>query len=185
VTFSRIVLGGIAALLVGAEIVRPTHWTLKKISRTSLAANSRAPLDREALDDLPPIVTPALGNIDAALVVPSGRGIALELIGWCADPQTRATAATLLAIVDGRRRIDETASYGRARPDVARVLHAPGARDAGFFIRLSGAELGPGPHTVRVAVVASDRRGIFIFPTPENLTVPEPSRGAQGAVRAP
>lgn len=171
-TFSRIALGGIAALLVGAEIVRPTHWTAKKISRTSLAASSRAPFDREALDDLPPIVTPALGNIDAALVVPNGRGIALELIGWCADPETRAAASTLLAIVDGRRRIDETASYGRARPDVARFLGAPRMKDSGFSIRLSGAELGPGLHTVRIAVVASDRRGIFVFPTPETVTVP-------------
>ncbi len=184
-TFWRIALTGIAALLVGAEIVRPTNWTPKKISRTSLAANSGAPFDREALDDLPPIVTPALGNIDAALVVPSGRGIALELIGWCADPETRATAKTLLAIVDGRQRIDETAGYGRSRPDVARVLKAPGAKDAGFLVRLSGAELGPGRHTVRMAVVASDRRGIFVFPTPETVTVPEPSQSGQGVVRAP
>jgi hypothetical protein len=180
VTFSRIALGGIAVLLLGAEIVRPTQWTAKKISRTSLAANSGAPFDREALDDLPPIVTPALGNIDKALVVANGRDIALELYGWCADPETRATAPTLLAIVDGRRRIDETAGYDRARADVASYLKAPGMNDAGFFIRLSGAELGPGPHTVRVAVVASDRRGIFVFPTPETVTVP-----AQGAVRAP
>jgi hypothetical protein len=171
-TFSRIALGAIAALLVGAEIVRPTHWAAKKISRTSLAANSGAPFDREALDDLPPIVTPALGNIDAALVVASGRGIVLELIGWCADPESRATAPTLLAIVDGRRRIDETAGYDRPRPDVARFLDAPGMNDAGFLIRLSGAELGPGPHTIRVAVVATDRRGIFVFPTPETVTVP-------------
>jgi hypothetical protein len=184
----RIALGIVIALLVVAEIVRPTQLSVKKISSaSSRAMGAVTRLDPEQLADLPPIVAPALGNIDAATIF-SGAGRVpvavaritpmssrddLDLVGWCADPEARAPGAALLAIVDGRR-IDASGAYGRSRPDVAKHIGVPAMDATGFDVRLRGSELGLGTHTVRIGIVAADRRGLFLFPTPEDVNVVGP-----------
>jgi hypothetical protein len=176
--FARSALGAIAVILIGAEVVRPTTFHPKRVSHTSLLGLQAHPaLDQAELDDLPPIVDPALGNIDAAGIlehghedalvaaVPVARDATLRLVGWCADPLARAPGSQLLAIVDGSRRIDVSAGYHLARDDAARILHAPALRDAGFVVDLPVAELGPGTHTLRIAVVTADGSAVSIFPT--------------------
>ena len=184
-TLARIGLGrAIVALLVVAEIVRPTHLTPKKVSyRTLAAVSAGGTLDREALEDLPPIVTPALGNIDVAAIESGSKTRPLTiaatmrldddllLVGWCANPETHAAASALVATIDGRRRIDVTASYHLTRPDVADYYHAPAMAPSGFAVRLSGSVLGPGTHTIRMSVVDTDERGLFVYPSPETIAV--------------
>jgi hypothetical protein len=183
VSFARYALCAIAVILIGAEVVRPTTFHAKRVSHVSLLGLGPPPaLDQAELDDLPPIVTPALGNIDAVIVVADGREralapdgalprtAALRLVGWCADPVTRAAGSSLLAIVDGKRRIDLSSGYRLPREDAARILNAPALRASGFAVELPAAELGPGPHAIRVAVVTSDGRAISIFPTVVRVT---------------
>jgi hypothetical protein len=171
-------LCAIALALVGAEIARPTTFAPKRVSHTSLLGiEARPPLDQAELDNLPPIVSPAIGNIDATFVVEGGRtkpltpdaavprDATVRLVGWCGDPQAREPGFMLLAIIDGTRRIDVTNGYRTARPDVAIYLQTPGLLKTGFTVDLPAAELGPGPHDVRVAVVTADQRSVSEFPT--------------------
>jgi hypothetical protein len=142
-----------------------------------LGIAARPALDQIELDDLPPIVTPAFGNVDAAYVVTRGRavrfppdtpvrpGATIRIVGWCADPQARAAGAKLLLIVDGTKRIDVSSDYGAARPDVAAVFAAPAMRDTGFAIDVRADAFGPGAHDLHVAVVTADERAISEFPT--------------------
>ena len=175
---TRIAFVAIVLAVAVAEIVRPTQFAAKRVSHTSmLGIAAHAALDKTDIDDLPPIVTPAMGNIDGAFALDAG-GIApfasgsvlrddatLRLAGWCADPRARAPGVLLLAIVDGTRRIDVTGGYRRPRPDVAAYFKNPAMRDTGFTVDLSRAELGPGPHTVRIAIVTADETAISEFPT--------------------
>jgi len=182
---ARYALCAIAVILIGAEVVRPTTFHAKRVSHTSLLGIEAHPaLDQTELDDLPPIVNPAIGNIDATSVafrggregaldaaVPVPRDATLRLIGWVADPLARAPGSLLLAIVDGTRRIDVTAGYHVTRDDAARILNAPALREAGFVVDLPVAQLGPGAHTLRIAVVTADGRAVSIFPTVVKLYV--------------
>ncbi len=176
--FQGLALCVIVLALVGAEIARPTTLHPKRVSHTSmLGIEARPALDQLELDDLPPIVTPALGNIDASSVIEAGRAkpltpgatvpgdATIRLAGWCADPQARTPGFMLLAIVDAKRRIDVTRDYRRARPDVASVLQTPALSDTGFTIDLPASEFGPGPHEIRMAVVTADQGAVSEFPT--------------------
>ncbi|MBD5653805.1 MAG: hypothetical protein IAI50_01335 [Candidatus Eremiobacteraeota bacterium] len=181
---ARVVLLVVVLALVGAEIVRPTTVPAKRLSHPSLTRGAgQLPLDHYHLDDLPPIVQPAIGNIDgvdaivagtARPIVPVtllGRNDVLAVSGWCADPEARAAGAGLLAIVDDYVRIDVSSSYGNPRLDVARLYATPAMEAVGFDFRLSAAQIGAGTHALRVAVVAADGHGIFIFPTIAHVTV--------------
>jgi hypothetical protein len=171
-------LCAIALALAGAEIARPTTFHSKRVSHASLLGIvARPALDQSELDNLPPIVTPAIGNIDAVFVIEAGRtrpltadatvprDATIRLVGWCADPQAREPGFLLLAVVDGKRRIDVTRGYRIKRPDVAIALQTPALLDSGFAIDLPAAEFASGPHEVRVAVVTADQRSVTEFPT--------------------
>jgi len=180
---TRYALCAIAVILIGAEVVRPTTFHAKRVSHVSMLGIEAHPaLDQAELDDLPPVVNPAIGNIDASSVtsgghedaleasVPVPRDATLRLVGWVADPLARAPGSVLLVIVDGTRRIDVTPGYHVARDDAARILNTPALREAGFVVDLPVAELGPGAHTLRIAVVTADGRAISIFPTVVSFT---------------
>jgi hypothetical protein len=181
-TIQRLALCIIAVALAVAELVRPTTFHAKHVSHTSLLGMTARPaLDQTELDDLPPIVTPALGNIDGTFLVEAGKTTTLvpgatvpssatiRIVGWCADPQARAPGSMLLAIVDAKRRLNVTRDYGRRRDDVARDLATPALSASGFDVDLPAAELGPGPHDLRVAVVTVDERAINTFPAVVSL----------------
>jgi hypothetical protein len=184
VNAARIAALAVAVALVVAEIVRPTTVPAKRLGHPSLArAGGQLPLSQEQLDDLPPIIAPAIGNIDVAHAIVRGRPRPLvsseplagndgfEVAGWCADPEARAAGAGLVAIVDGSRRIDASAGYGGVRPDVARLFASPAMAPVAFDVRLRASQIGPGRHSLRVAVVARDGRGIFVFPTVVRISV--------------
>lgn len=176
-------LCAIVVALIGAEIAHPTTFHSKRVSHASMLGITATPtLDQAALDDLPPIVTPALGNIDAVYVIESGRTTSLapgasvprdatlRIVGWGADRQALAPGFMLLAIVDGKRRIDVTSGYRIPRPDVAAFFKAPALRDTGFTFDLPAAALGPGPRDLRMAVVTADGRAVSEFPTVVRLS---------------
>jgi hypothetical protein len=184
VTLARTYILAVAVALVVAEIVHPNVLPHKGVSHPSLAREGgRLPLSWEQLDDLPPVVQPAIGNIDLVTAVirgkkypvpPAGRlGPRDSLIvqGWCADPQAHEPGAGLLAIVDDSRRIDVSAGYGKPRDDAAKLYAAPAMSPVGFDFRLTSHELGVGAHTLRVAIVASDGHGIFVYPVVAQFTV--------------
>lgn len=79
--------------------------------------------------------------------------------GWIVDP-TGAPASGVVAIIDGSQRIDETASYGLDRPDVARFLKNDRAVKVGFSIRLPLAHMKPGKH--EVVIGAGDADGTML-----------------------
>jgi hypothetical protein len=142
-----------------------------------LGIAARSALDQVELDDIPLIVTPAFGNIEAAFVVEAGRirpltpgatvprDATIRLAGWCADPHARSPGVMLLAIVGAKRRIDVAGGYHLARQNVTSVLQTPSLRDTGFSLDLPVAELGPDPHEVRVAVVIAHEGAESDFPT--------------------
>lgn len=173
-----IVLGTIAASFVAAEIVHPTTYAIKRSMHIeTLSATNDAPIESIGLDNLPPIVDQAMGNIDVRNVVFDGRvrqavdeaKIPLEgtlvLEGWCADPVARTRGRTLFVIVDGQRRLVAHRAYGIARADVATHFAAPMLSQVGFTIAVTGRELGLGKHSLQVALVSADARGYYRFPT--------------------
>ena len=81
---------------------------MKRASHPGPHGSARAlPLTQEQLDDLPPFVTLAVGNIDGIQVLGHGRprlvvsgarigeNEVVEIAGWCADPDARAPGAGL------------------------------------------------------------------------------------------
>jgi len=183
IDFQRAAVVAILVALVGAEVVRPTTFAAKRIAYRSSGAASVVALDRIELDGLPPIVQPALGNIDVATVIEHGRsrpfaqsesvprGAVINLVGWCADPIARSRGALLLAIVDGKQRIDETPDYSVIRPDVARALNSNDALWTGYRIDVATTNLSLGRHQVEVAVMRSSDRTIAVFPEPIAFSV--------------
>jgi hypothetical protein len=163
-------LAAIVLALVAGEIARPTTFHAKRVVHGP-------EIDRVELDDLPPIVTPALGNIDATFVITGGAMRALRagadvpdravirIVGWCADPQTRLPGSALLAVFDGRIRLDVTSGYRLSRPDVATYFSDPALRSSGFSVDLPVTSLAAGDHVVRMAIVTSDANAISVFPT--------------------
>jgi hypothetical protein len=176
-SLARVCALAVMLALAAAEGVRPTTIPPKRWSHPSLLRGAGLlPLTHEQLDDLPPIVRLAVGNIDSVrargdgpprLLVSGGRlgaGGFLEMTGWCADPDARAPGAGLLLIVDGTRRIDVSDAYGAARADVAKYFRTPSLTNVGFDFRIGAGRIGAGSHGLQVAVVARDGGGIFLFP---------------------
>ena len=174
---AKIAASGVAVALLAAELFRPTTVPQKRLSHPHAALGAaRVALTQEQIDDLPPIVAPAVGNIDGAAAtlhgVPQplrqplriGEAETLVISGWCADPETHAAGVGLIAIVDDTRRIDVSDAYGGERADVAK-LFGTAAAPVEFIVPLRGSRIGRGEHGLRVAVIAPDARGIFIFPT--------------------
>jgi hypothetical protein len=183
----KIALGAIVLALAVAEIVRPTTFAPKRVSHTSmLGIVARPTLDQAELDDLPPTVTPAIGNIDSTFAIVAGRarplmsgetvprGATVRLVGWCGDASVGEPGSVLLAVVDAKRRIDVSSGYRLRRDDVATTLHAPALRDTGFSVDLSANDLGPGVHDVRIALVTADERAVSEFPTVVSFSVANP-----------
>ena len=177
-------LGAIVVAFVGAEIVHPTTYTLKRSTLiAALTPTNDAPIDSLVLDDLPPIGEPALGNIDERRVVVAGRARpivddatiplagTIVLVGWCADPISRTRGRSLFVIVDGHRRFVAHRVYGTARANVATYFATPSLSDVGFTIEVAAHELGLGKHTLQVALVSADSQGYYRFPTVVRLTV--------------
>jgi hypothetical protein len=174
---TRFALAAIVIVFFCAEIARPTTFATKRSAHVRAAGSGASYLDQAELDDLPPIVMPALGNIDDASVVADGRARAFEgdaelgpdaelrIVGWCADPQTHEPGAELIAIVDRTRRIDFTTGYRIARPDVAKYYAAPAMRATGFTLALPAREIGAGRHEIAIAVVTADGGSIATLPT--------------------
>ena len=179
-------LAAIIVAFIAAEIVHPTTYAPKRSTRiAALSLTNNAPIDSLILDDLPPIAEQALGNIDVRRVVVVGRAgpIAddatipltgtLVLAGWCADPIARTRGRTIFIIADGHRRVVAHRAYGVARADVATYFATPSLTDVGFTIKVAAHELGPGKHTLQVALVSADSRGFYRLPTVVRLTVSE------------
>ena len=177
-------LAAIIVAFVAAEIVHPTTFVQKRSTRiAALSLTNDAPIDSLILDDLPPIVEQALGNIDVRRAIVSGRAApitndatipldgTLVLAGWCADPIARTRGRTIFIIADGHRRLVTHRAYGVARADVATYFAAPSLTDVGFTIEIAARELGLGKHTLQVALVSADTRGFYRFPTVVRLTV--------------
>jgi len=185
VRFTSAALAVILCTLAVAEVVRPTTFVPKRVSHASLArVNTNASLDRVALDDLPPVDDAALGNVDVLTAVSrSGRPstilpdvpIALDatitLVGWCADPRTRAPAQGLFLIVDARSRIVERISYGGMRPDVAAHFASERLTRVGYSISIDAARLGRGSHSLQIGAIASGGSGYYRLPTISSVTI--------------
>ena len=172
-----------AAFLLGS-LLHPVSWTPKRLSHKTEFAIAQPgatvpPLDQQALDDLPNITLPGIGNIDDASYVPRGaRGVyrplggapipsdaTIVLRGWAADRTTRDAAGGLFLILDGKQRVDASASYGTPRPDVAAFLKNPKFARTGYAASVPAARLGPGPHTLQVGIIGSDQQAYYTFPT--------------------
>jgi hypothetical protein len=170
------------AFLLGS-LLHPVSWTPKRLShKTEFAIAAPGvtvpPLDQQALDDLPNITLPGIGNIDDASYVARGaQGVykpitaapipsdaTIVLRGWAADRATKDAAGGLFLILDGKERVDESASYGSARPDVAAFLKNPKLARTGYAAGLAAARLGPGPHTLQVGIIGSDQQAYYTFP---------------------
>ena len=186
----RTALAIIALALLCAEIAHPTHFAAKKLGRTPDAVS----LDSNVLDSLPPIDKQALGSIDvlqydvgAAPVritprVSIPRAAVVTMIGWCGDPDLKATGAGAFLSIDGRVRIDVSRFVGSPRPDVVQYYDSPPLLDSGFRIAIPAATIGTGTHEIQFGVIAKDRRGYFVLGGPLDVTVSNEARtGANGA----
>lgn len=75
--------------------------------------------------------------------------------GWIVDTSNNPASA-IVAVIDGRNRIDETAFYGIHRPDVATFLKNEAAVDVGFNIELPLGHLTAGPHQIVIGEIDRD-----------------------------
>ncbi len=179
----RIALATIAVALIFAEIARPTHFAPKKLSRAMGAALTGSGLDQNVLDSLPPIDKQALGSIDLLQYVERGKTVTLSskvavpagadvvFVGWCGDPDLKATGAGAFLSIDGRARIDVSRFLGDRRPDVVRYYSSPPLLLSGFRIAVPAKSIGSGTHEIQFGVIAKDRRGYFVLGGPIDLTV--------------
>ena len=101
---------------------------------------------------------------------PSGdqfpAGATIVVHGWAGDPTTKSTAAGLLLIVDGRRRLDATKGYGGDRIDVARAFTTMTMLHTGFAMMLPTAGLAKGTHHLELAAIRRDGRHYQIITFP-------------------
>ena len=94
------------------------------------------------------------GSLDGATVTDSR---ALHIRGWALTAKNKP-AGTLVAIIDRSKFIVITEMYGRPRPDVAKSLNNPAARDSGFEGDVPLAKLPGGAHTIQIAVSMDGRK---------------------------
>jgi hypothetical protein len=178
------------AFLAGS-LIHPVALTPKKASRELAIAEqvgdtsrSAVPLEQQALDNLPNITLPAIGNIDVAGVQRAGSlsisrvpvlsaGESVELRGWVADPVAHDKAGGLFVIVNDSSRINVSSGYGIDRPDVAATLKNPQLEDTGFDVTIPASAFRPGKDEVQLGVIAADQRGFFKFPDRVTVQVNE------------
>jgi hypothetical protein len=83
-------------------------------------------------------------------------GSTVDVHGWAGDPATKAAAAGLLMLVDGRRPVDATQGYGGERPDVATAFHSTAMLDSNVSVQLPTVGLTRGIHHLELAAILHD-----------------------------
>jgi len=105
------------------------------------------------------------GAIDALLPDPNfpttstqfQTGCDIYANGWVADMESKAPVAGIGFVIDSKRVVNASASYGMRRPDVAHALNAPGLIRCGYWhAEIPTAGLRPGPHTIQVVALSKD-----------------------------
>ena len=181
----RLGIGCVVVAFLVAEVIHPTHWQPKSLSPSSLVALGKpAELTGVALDDLPPIAMPALGNIDQVshstaagewAHLDSGATVRLNanirLAGWMAEPNKDVPGSGLILIVDGTRRFNVSKSYGEQRPDVSHYYSNPALTPTGFNVVVPATLLGAGRHDLQLALISADSAGYYLFPIIKTVVV--------------
>jgi len=130
-------------------------------------AKAAAPLTAAQLARLSPAKEPALGAIDGITSTQDGNassadntypaGSTLFVRGWAANVD-KTPLRGLIIVVDKKVRIDGSAEYGGARPDVATAYNVAAMASTGFSgVPLRTAGWSKGTHLVEVAGLSADR----------------------------
>jgi hypothetical protein len=86
--------------------------------------------------------------------------------GWAGDPTTKSTAAGLLFIVDGKRRLNATGGYGVDRLDVATAFGTLAMLHSNVATELPTKGLAKGTHSLELAAIDRDGRHYRIVLVP-------------------
>jgi hypothetical protein len=108
------------------------------------------------LDNIGPVSNPSMQK-----TVQVSGSTAFPISGWALDDTTKATAGGVDVVVD---MTPYTAHYGIARSDVAAHFSQPGFTNSGFELTVGPGQLSPGPHSVAIRVIASDKKSFYQGP---------------------
>ena len=93
-------------------------------------------------------------------------GATIYINAWAGDPVKKSTAAGLLVILDGKRRIDGTPGYGGDRMDVATVFKTMGMLRTNVNVTISTQGLTKGAHYLELGAISGDGRHYQIITAP-------------------
>jgi hypothetical protein len=98
-------------------------------------------------------------------------GTTIFIHGWAGDPATKAAAAGLLLIVDGKRRFDVTAGYGGDRIDVATAFKTMAMLHTNVAAAMPTTGLSKGQHRLELAAIHRDGKHYQIILAPKSFTL--------------
>jgi len=184
--FPLIFAGGFLAatlLFVFSRFNVPPSTAATQVAAPVTVQEPASSVSVTALQHLRNLGQPAIGNIDGVSfrmkgsdseqrssgVYPTDSIIVIH--GWAGDALQPGRGIALFGIVDGSARIDFTRFYNQNRQDVDSVYPDRDLADAGFIIELPARSLGPGAHSLQLAIVARDSAGFERLATPIPLTI--------------
>jgi hypothetical protein len=146
-------------------VLDPQPRMLVRLGKAELAALRVAPMAATVSLDAVQLFDGGRWVTQSPVSVRVRKGSPIQLAGWAADPVTMSQGAGLIAVIDGKQPIDVTPAYGGNRPDVASAYRKPAMRFTGFSVLVPTAKLSGGSHSVRLGIVAGDRKSFYASPS--------------------
>jgi len=148
------------------EATQPTPIVLPRAEIAHLSAATGSPA-LAAIDAI--TLSPGLSDAPPGNVVRPGSRFFVR--GWAASAD-KVPFQGLIVVIDQHVKIDGTAHYGGARPDVSKAYNAPNMTYTGFNgVPVSTAGLHKGPHSLQVGGLSTDRRHYILAPIIVPFTV--------------
>ncbi len=181
-----IFVGGFLAatlLFVFSRFNEPRNTAVAQVTAPVTVQEPANGVSRTALQHLRNLGQPAIGNVDDVSFRMKGSdseqhstGVypidsIVVIHGWAGDALQVGRGIALFGIVDGTARLDFTRFYNQNRADVDAVNPGRDLADSGFIIDLPARSLGPGSHSLQLAIVARDGSGFEQLATPIQLTI--------------
>jgi hypothetical protein len=120
------------------------------------------------------------GSIDSLLPDPTFPtsqtqfriGCTIYANGWVANVGAKTPVPGIGFLIDSKRLINVSPSYGNSRPDVARALGASSVVFSGFSqAEIPTTGLRPGTHTIQIVALSKDGKSYHTATQPETITL--------------
>jgi len=176
------VLFFLIGIWTGAALFGGTAPTPLAVATSAAVAVIATPLPSAEIAHLSAATgSPALATIDALTLSPNLNdappgnvvrpGSRFFVRGWAASAD-KAPLQGLIVVIDQHVKIDGTAHYGGARPDVSKAYNATNMTYTGFNgVPVSTAGLRKGPHSLQVGGLSADKRHYILAPIIVPFTV--------------